>query len=585
MSESESDRWAAAEATLERYAILGTLPEPTFDRLVELTRHLLAMPMAGLALLTRDTVFVKAASGYTPEPVTIGDSLARHAVESRRLFQVPDLRRDPRFADNPLVTGEKALRFFAAAPLLAGDDLAVGALVVMDWRPRLALEGREQRLLEDVAALAVDELELRSARLRLTEGEARFREASERQVVALRRAEDNLRRTERLASLGTLAAGVGHEINNPLSFVVANLAFATAEVTRTRKLLAGGGAERAGEALGALAETTEALREAAEGAERVRQIVRDLRSVSRLEAEQQRPIDLTAVLENALRIAGHEIRHRAKLAKALEPAPPVLGSEGELTQVFVNLLVNAAHAIPEGASDHHEVRVRLAEEGGRVVVEVADTGVGMNPEVQARIFDPFFTTRPPGAGVGLGLAICHGVISAFGGEISVTSEPGKGSVFKVSLPLAEGLPKEAAEVAPATAERRGRILVVDDEALVGKSLRRVLGREHDVETVTRAKEALDLIASGERYDVILCDISMPEMTGMDLYDRMLVADRDQADRMIFISGGTFSEAARQFLDRFQGRRFDKPFNNAELREGIRSWLERMPRVRHLRIAK
>ncbi|HUB09943.1 MAG TPA: ATP-binding protein [Myxococcales bacterium] len=585
MTESDTSVSMQRKEILERYAIVDTPPEPTFERLVNLARNLLAMPMAGLAFATEERLFIKAAAGYAPYPLAIQDAFSRHAVETGRLFQVADLARDPRFSGNPQVTGDKALRFFAAAPLLAPGGIAVGALAVMDWRPRLPLEAREQRLLEDLAAIAVDELELRTARLELAAREAHFRAASEQQLAALRQAEDNVRRSERLASLGTLAAGVGHEINNPLSFVVANVTFATAEVARTRKLLAGNGADRAGEALGALAETSEALREAAEGAERVRQIVRDLRSVSNLDAQKSRRVDVASILENALRIAAHEIRHRAQVAKDIAPVPAVMGSEGELTQVFVNLLVNAAHAIPEGAAERHEIRVRLFHEAGRVVAEVADTGVGMPPEVQARIFEPFFTTRAPGAGIGLGLAICHGVVAALGGEISASSEPGAGSVFRVTFPAAPEVSQEPSGPQEPPTERRGRILVIDDEALVGKSLIRVLGREHDVETVTRGKEALELLAAGERYDVILCDISMPEMTGVELYERLVQTDRDQADRVIFISGGTFSEATREFLDRFEGRRFDKPFNNAELREGIRRWLRRMPRARHLRVAK
>ena len=581
MSEDGSSLAAAAATALEPYAILDTAPERQFDRIVEIARHLLAMPMASLPLLTRERLFFKATAGFAPYDVPIQHSLAFGAVQGRRVFQVQDLARDPRFAQNPQVAGDKQLRFVAAAPLILSSGAAVGALVVLDWRPRLPLEGRELRLLEDLAAIAVDELELRSARLRLAEGEARVHD----EVAARQRAEEGLRRTERLASLGTLAAGVGHEINNPLSFVVANVTFATAEVARSRKLLAGGGVDRAGEALGALAETSEALREAADGAERVRQIVRDLRSVSSLGSQRTHPVDVSAVLENALRIAAHELRHRARIAREVAPVSPVLGGEGELTQVFVNLLVNAAHAIPEGAAGRHEVRVRLFEEGGRVVTEIADTGVGMSREVQARLFEPFFTTKGPGGGIGLSLAICHGVVTALGGEISVSSEPGQGSVFRVAFPPAPPAAIEMERPATSSGERRGRILVVDDEPLVGKALMRVLGREHAVETVTRAREALDLIAAGERFDVILCDISMPEMTGIELHERLLATDLDQADRMIFISGGTFSEAARAFLERFAGRRFDKPFNNAELREGIRQWLARMPPVRRLRLAK
>ncbi|MCE9670196.1 ATP-binding protein [Myxococcus stipitatus] len=234
--------------------------------------------------------------------------------------------------------------------------------------------------------------------------------------------------SDRLAAVGTLAAGVAHEINNPLAFVLSNLSFLAVELKNVARELPEG----------RTSEMEEVLREAVDGAHRVRQIVRDLRTFSRGDEDVATAVNLQAVLESAITMARGELKMRAQVVRDYRDVPPVEGSEGRFGQVFLNLLINAAHAIPEGRPEHNEVRVTLRPAGERVVVEVRDTGVGMTPEVRARIFDPFFTTKPVGVGTGLGLSICHGIVTGFGGEISVESEPGRGSTFRVSLPLGQG---------------------------------------------------------------------------------------------------------------------------------------------------
>ncbi len=391
-----------------------------------------------------------------------------------------------------------------------------------------------------------------------------YRDLTDRhQLEALRR------RTERLAALGTLAAGVGHEINNPLSFVVANVAFADGEIARSRKAIAAAGAACPQEALGALAEASQALRDAAVGADRVARIVRDLKTLTAAEDERRGPTDVGAAIAHALAVTGHEIRLRARLTEAVPDLPPVEASPGLLAQLFANLLVNAAQALPEGQADRHRVDVvaRHDVEAGRVVVEVRDSGAGIEPEVLPRIFDPFFTTRPVGGGTGLGLAISHGIVTALGGQIAVDSRPGVGSSFRVSLP-ALATPAVAAP-GPQAAERRGRVLVVDDEEMFGNAIQRILKREHDVVAVTRGADALARIQAGERFDLVLCDLAMPEMTGMELYERIEALDRTLAARMVFLTGGTLSEAAGDFLERFPGRHHDKPMSAAALRALVR----------------
>ncbi|NVJ27088.1 GAF domain-containing protein [Myxococcus sp. AM011] len=233
--------------------------------------------------------------------------------------------------------------------------------------------------------------------------------------------------SDRLAAVGTLAAGVAHEINNPLAFVLSNLSFLSVELQSVARELPPG----------RTSEMEEVLREAMDGAHRVRQIVRDLRTFSRGDDEVATAVNIQAVLESAITMARGELKMRAQIIRDYRDVPPVEGNEGRFGQVFLNLLINAAHAIPEGKPEHNEVRVTLRPQGERVIIEVQDTGVGMAPDVRARIFDPFFTTKPVGVGTGLGLSICHGIVTGFGGDISVESEPGRGSTFRVSLPVSQ----------------------------------------------------------------------------------------------------------------------------------------------------
>jgi CheY-like chemotaxis protein len=258
--------------------------------------------------------------------------------------------------------------------------------------------------------------------------------------------------------------------------------------------------------------------------------------------------------------------------------PPVNASESRLGQVFLNLLVNAAHAIPEGNSDTNTIRVTTSVEAGRVVVSVADSGSGIPPEVQERLFTPFFTTKEPGVGTGLGLSICHQIVTALQGDISFESEIGKGSVFRVSLP-AERAPAQAQAPAEpvlvptaAVAPRQARVLVVDDDKCLLDAITIVLRRDHDVTAVGSAQSALELLAGGEVFDVILCDLMMPQMTGMEFHAELLRRDPVHAARMVFMTAGAFTAHASQFLDDVANRRVDKPFNTASLRSLINEFL-------------
>ncbi|ATB31762.1 hybrid sensor histidine kinase/response regulator [Melittangium boletus DSM 14713] len=389
-----------------------------------------------------------------------------------------------------------------------------------------------------------------------------FPDVTERKQMQAR-----LQLADRMASVGTLAAGVAHEINNPLAYVTANLGYAHAELTRQFE-----------RGIGTLQPVCAALGEALQGADRVQHIVGDLKTFSRETQEKLQAVNVSKVLDSTLNLASAEIRHRARLVKTYgEDVPPVHGNHSRLGQVFLNLLVNAVQSLPsDGDAEQHEIRVRTRRmEGERVSVEISDTGAGIAPELMGRIFDPFFTTKAPGTGTGLGLSICHNLITAMGGELHVQSDLGRGTTFQVLLPSSR------AEITPEMVEAplrdfaggpRGRVLVIDDEPLLCSAVERILSPHHDVEFTTLAAEVLPRLEAGERFDLILCDLMMPRMNGMDFHAALHRLRPELTGRVIFLTGGAFTPQAKSFLERVPNRRVEKPFNARALLEVTREVL-------------
>jgi len=406
---------------------------------------------------------------------------------------------------------------------------------------------------------------------------------SGRDVTERKRLRAKLLVSDRMASLGTLAAGIAHEINNPLAYVTGNLEAVSETLRDTARAAGVLPAERA--------ELRSAISDARDGAERVRKIVQGLRLFSRSEDEQRVPLEVAGVLEAAIRLTSNEIRHRAQLVRELGPVPLVVADDSRLTQVFINLLVNAAHAIPEGRSDRNRITVRTrTDDQGRAVIEVEDTGKGIAPDLMSRVFDPFFTTKDVGGGTGLGLSICHGIISGLGGQISIESTPlaapaspgpprdaqasqplpRVATVVRVVLPPALDVAALAstgsADDAPgATGARRRRVLLVDDEALVAHTMERLLRRDYDITIALCGQDALDHITSGVRFDAIISDVMMPNMTGIELLEELQRMAPDQAQRLIFLSGGAFTARTRERLDELGVFQLEKPVSAKELR--------------------
>ncbi len=378
-------------------------------------------------------------------------------------------------------------------------------------------------------------------------GPAVARELREAELRAERRKlQEHLMLSDRLASLGMLAASVAHEINTPLASVIMNLEYTLANAHDRE----------------AFQESLQALREALTGAGLIRDIIRDIKIFSRPEGHHFAPTDVHRVLDSALRMAHNQLFHRARLVKDYGELPLVHGSEARLGQVFLNLIINAAQAVPEGTRDAHEVRVVTRRVGEQVRVEIRDTGAGIPPELRERIFEPFFTTKPVGVGTGLGLSICRRLITEMGGSLGVDSEPGRGSTFWIHLRVAQAAQEQAArpEVTTNPSRRGLGVLVLDDEEAVGKALRRVLSARHQITTFDRARDALAHITSGRRYDAILCDLMMPEMSGAQFHHELERLDPEQAQRVIFMTGGAFTEETRTFLNKVHNPCMDKPLD-------------------------
>jgi PAS domain S-box-containing protein len=379
-----------------------------------------------------------------------------------------------------------------------------------------------------------------------------------RDVTQQKKAQAQLMVSDRMASVGMLAAGVAHEINNPLAALLANLQFLDEDL---RAHL-----EELGAVSPRLREIQEALSEAQVASDRVRLIVKDLKIFSRADEDKRGPVDVERVLESSLRMAWNEVRHRARLIKEFGSVPPVHANEARLGQVFLNLIVNAAHAIAEGRADAHRITAATREHDGWVVIEIRDTGPGIPPEVLAQLFTPFFTTKPVGQGTGLGLVICERIIRDLGGRITVDSKVGEGTVVTVWLRPHRGSDKpEVARAAVPKATRRGHVLVVDDDPATGRSVKRALGFEHDVVLLEDARQALAAVAAGSVFDIILCDLMMPLMTGAEFFHQLEKLRPGLAERVVFLTGGAFTTAARTFLDQVANPRIDKPFDVAHLR--------------------
>ncbi|MEZ4846328.1 MAG: ATP-binding protein, partial [Bdellovibrionota bacterium] len=366
---------------------------------------------------------------------------------------------------------------------------------------------------------------------------------------------------DRLTSLGTLVSGVAHEINNPLSVVVANATFVADEFEKNIPVDPD-----------VKKDMLDSVKDIQLAAERIRKIVADLKFFSQPQNDPTKPIDINGVLDWAIRVTSNQVRHCAKLVRDFQGQAFVMGSELRLGQVFVNLIVNASQAIENSSFDENEIRISTKCEDGFAVIRIQDTGVGIGPETIKRIFDPFFTTKQAGVSTGLGLSISRGIIHSMGGKINVESKVGLGATFVIRLPeVAEGqyVVEEKKEFIDAP---RSKVLVIDDEPLLLKLIQRTLGDDHDVTIKESSVDAFQYLKAHPNCDVILCDLMMPEMNGVELYEKMTTLLPEMMPKFAFMTGGAFTQSAIDFISSGSLKKIDKPFTPAALKIFVKQML-------------
>lgn len=371
--------------------------------------------------------------------------------------------------------------------------------------------------------------------------------------------EAKLRSAERMSSLGEMAAGIGHEINNPLAYSLLNL-----DLLSDKLHCHFGSRERFPAPL------SDHLRKSIDGLDRVRDIVKGLKAFSRHDESSLEPIDVAEPLRSAVDFTANETRHRAKVLIDFRPVPRVVANAGRLAQVFTNLLVNAAQALDLGKANENAIRIRLyANEQDKVIVEVEDTGCGIPQDQLGRVFEPFFTSKPVGVGTGLGLSICHGIVTSFGGDIQIESELGRGTRVRIVLPGTEaGVCAPPVVTAPLRINgERKRILVIDDDKALRDVLVTALESDHDVVAIDSAVDALEhLDRVTSVYDWIICDVMMPAMTGMEFYETIRAQGRGFEKKIILMTGGAFTPKVRNWMEALTNPKLQKPFRIRQLKE-------------------
>ncbi len=368
---------------------------------------------------------------------------------------------------------------------------------------------------------------------------------------------------DKLATLGTMAAGVAHEINNPLTYVLGNLDFLKEQVAEIKAW-----AEQKGymdaPRQSLLSEMNEELTDIMKGGERIRDIVKGLKTFVRGNVETVEKADLNQIVQSAIDLTMHTIKNKARIEKDMAVDLPTLTlNAGKIQQVVINLLINAAQSIEGNKPGENKIRVRTGRQNGSLFVEVTDTGKGIPETILPRIFEPFFTTKS--AGVGLGLSVCNEILRHYEGSMEVMSQVGVGTTFVARLPLENAFTGKTAVVEIPTETKKARVLVVDDEPGNLEVLSRSLKKEYEVVSALSGLEAMVVLEKGGRVDAIVSDINMPEMDGMTFYQAVSQKFPGLEKKVVFITGGIFAEDVTAFLKSVSNVCIEKPFSHQELR--------------------
>ncbi|TXD37231.1 response regulator [Lujinxingia vulgaris] len=390
-------------------------------------------------------------------------------------------------------------------------------------------------------------------------------------ITEARNGQLEMEKLERLAAVGTMAAGVGHEINNPLAYILASMEF----VQGMLGPLCESGAAQVSLARTDVAEALSAINDAHEGALRMRDIVRELRILARDPKRDQpaEPVAIDESLNLALRMARIHLRGMGRMELERASSRQVLATRSGLTQVLLNLLLNAVHAVTQKDDEQRgRVVVRTLDREDQVIIEIEDNGVGIARENLPRVFDPFFTTKGPDEGTGLGLSTSVRLVEQFGGRLELSSEEGEGTLVRLTLPAValastSGANKASSETA------LHRVLVVDDEVRLGKMFVRLLRDQAEVVSVEGVEKAWEALDSGD-FDVIFCDLHLPLVSGATFYRELSRERPELARRVVFMTGGLYSDEARELVASSDNVVLYKPFDLAALRKALASALAR-----------
>jgi len=506
---------------------------------------------------------IKGNAGRSPDGLTLSGSVANTSVrkraerELRRLTQVLEnmydaivvLDLEGRITD---WTSKAEATFRIARERVVGSALAdlIGADNTAVLQRETAEHGNyTAEIASQRAGGAPAVYEVASGPLKDEEGVVIGLVAAFRDVTEKKALQEQMVLADKMAAIGTLAASIAHEINNPLAYVVGGLDWLAEQMG------APAGHQRASSDL-----PIDVLDEMRQGAARIATIVASMKTLSRKDEHPTPvPVELRRAIALAERIVSNEVRQWARLRIDVPAGIQVLANETRLMQVFINLIMNAVHAIQAGVPTRNAIKVAVdAQDAAAVTVIVRDTGCGMSAETLARAFTPFFTTKPAGMGTGLGLSVTRTIIEGTGGTIAIESEIGVGTTVRLRLPLAAGLsvavapPAPPARAAAPPPKASGTVLIVDDEPLVASALCRLLrSRGYDAEAAPDGRSGAELALSG-RFDAIVCDLMMPGFSGVDLHDELATERPDLLDRLLFLSGGAFSPREQAFVE--EGRR-------------------------------
>jgi signal transduction histidine kinase len=463
--------------------------------------------------------------------LALGEGVAGVVAQRQEGLRVHDYQHSPYM--HPGFLEHLGARALIAEPLIYQNRL-VGVIVLDSMKLDQTFSEADSQLLALFASQAtiaimnaqyVTERQQQAALL-LQSNAALLEETSERQRAeeTLRRQQEALYQSEKLAAMSGLLASVAHELNNPLTAITVQADLLQEESTD--------------EALSGLAT------DISQAAARCVRMVRHFLTLARQAPPERALVCLNQVVEDAMQMLAYSLQldNIAVEQNLQADLPPLWADPHQLHQVVLNLLTNAQQALHDISPPRQvTLATRFEAAPDRVFFEVADNGAGIPPELRERILEPFFTTKPMGVGTGLGLSLCQSIIDSHGGRLHIESQPEHGAVFRVELPVTD-IPAPPVEVIePDVAPISGKdLLIVDDETGTRKALVRVFHRDgHTLDTAANGREALDKLRS-RSYDLILCDLRMPELDGTSLYRTLSCERPQQQKRFIFLTCDTLS---------------------------------------------